>query len=88
VSVRQVTEGPSQAPVGPDGESTTVVATGLEPGEIVVTDGVDKLQNGMKVLGRPAASTARRPTTRISTTGESATTQSTRRRHKPAAVEE
>jgi membrane fusion protein, multidrug efflux system len=88
VSIREVTVGPSQAAVRNDGEDTTVVLSGLEPGEIVVTDGVDKLLDGMKVIGRQAANTPRKATTRMSTTSESsATSQPTHRRRKPAAVE-
>ena len=32
----------------------TVIQSGLSPGDIVVTDGVDKLQNGSKVLLAPS----------------------------------
>jgi multidrug efflux system membrane fusion protein len=87
VSVRPVTEGPNQAAIGPDGEDTTVVETGLEPNEIVVTDGVDKLQDGLNVLARPAANAARsKATTRTSSTQESSGAQSPRRRRRPATV--
>jgi multidrug efflux system membrane fusion protein len=83
VSIRQVTVGPSQAAVGNDGDDTTVVLNGLEPGEIVVTDGVDKLLDGMKVIGRQALSASQKATTRTSTTGQwSATSQPTHRHRK------
>jgi multidrug efflux system membrane fusion protein len=86
VSVREVTVGASQAAVGSDGEDTSVILSGLEPGETVVTDGVDKLQEGTKVLARPAAGAGRKATTRSSTTNESATTRPAGgRRRKPAA---
>ena len=58
VSVREVTTGATQASVGSEGTDTTVVLTGLEPGEIVVTDGVDKLIDGSKVVAHPAPPTA------------------------------
>lgn len=45
VELRNVTIGPSEA-------SETAIESGLEPGEIVVTDGIDKLQNGAKVATR------------------------------------
>lgn len=35
--------------IGPSEAAETVIETGLEPGELVVTDGVDKLQNGSKI---------------------------------------
>ncbi len=58
VAMRDVTTGASQAAIGSEGVDTTVVLTGLQPGDIVVTDGVDKLQDGSKVIARqaPAAS--------------------------------
>lgn len=37
----------------------TVVTQGLTPGEAVVTEGVDKLQNGTKVMSRQAGATTR-----------------------------
>jgi multidrug efflux system membrane fusion protein len=47
--------------VGPTEGDDTVIQGGLSPAEMVVTDGIDKLQQGAKVtLGRPAAT---RPTT-------------------------
>lgn len=45
VEIRTVTAGPSEG-------SQTVVEKGLQPDEVVVTDGVDKLQNGSKVSMR------------------------------------
>ena len=54
VKVRPVTPGPALSAVGPDEADTTVITTGLEPGETVVTDGVDKLADGTKVSPRPA----------------------------------
>lgn len=42
VEIRTVTTGPSEG-------SQTVITEGLQPDEMVVTDGVDKLQNGSKV---------------------------------------
>ncbi len=75
VTVKEVKVGPSQAGVGPDEEDTTVVLSGVNPGDILVTDGVDKLQDQMKVIARPAARTAA-PTTQSSMkAGEMPTTQ-------------
>ncbi|HWE03964.1 MAG TPA: efflux RND transporter periplasmic adaptor subunit [Tepidisphaeraceae bacterium] len=48
VDIRQVTIGPSEA-------DQTVIETGLAPGEVVVTDGVDKLQQGTEVTVRDRA---------------------------------
>jgi multidrug efflux system membrane fusion protein len=51
VSVRKVTLGP--------GDATNIAITqGLQPGEIVVVDGTDKLKDGAKVQLRPAAGAA------------------------------
>jgi multidrug efflux system membrane fusion protein len=51
VSVRKVSLGP--------GDTTNIAITqGLQPGEIVVVDGTDKLKDGAKVQLRPAAGTA------------------------------
>ena len=80
VAVRDVTVGASQAAVGSDGEDTTVVLSGIGPGEIVVTDGVDKLQDGSKVLARRAPATTRPAATQES----GSTTQPTHRRRKTA----
>jgi multidrug efflux system membrane fusion protein len=48
VEIRPVTIGPSEG-------DSTVIESGLAPGEIVVTDGVDKLQNGTQVSLRDRA---------------------------------
>jgi multidrug efflux system membrane fusion protein len=79
VAMRDVTTGASQAAIGSDGVDTTVVLSGLEPGDIIVTDGVDKLQDGSKVIARqaPAPGGSARSTTRPS--GMGATTQPARR---------
>jgi membrane fusion protein, multidrug efflux system len=50
VQMRNVTVGPTEGDL-------TVVDTGIEAGEIVVTDGVDKLQSGSKVTVRNGATT-------------------------------
>ncbi len=84
VKVRQVETGATQSAIGSDGEDTTVVESGLEPGEIVVTDGVDKLQDGMKVLARPAPGASKKP---AATMESAATTQPARRRHRKPAAE-
>ncbi len=42
VEMRTVTQGPTEGDM-------SSISSGLKPGEVVVTDGVDKLQNGSKV---------------------------------------
>jgi multidrug efflux system membrane fusion protein len=42
VELRQIETGPTEA-------DQTVIAQGLKPGDLVVTDGLDKLQNGAKI---------------------------------------
>jgi membrane fusion protein, multidrug efflux system len=76
VEVRNVTTGPSEA-------EQTVIETGLQPGEVVVTDGVDKLQPDAKVSvrrpggpGGPGAAT--RPSSRPTTPGHNAGSASDR----------
>jgi multidrug efflux system membrane fusion protein len=54
VEIRSVTPGPAE------GENASVTE-GLSPGEVVVTDGVDKLESGTKVVVRPAGGAASRP---------------------------
>jgi multidrug efflux system membrane fusion protein len=44
--------GAALSAVDPDEADTTVVAAGVEPGDVVVTDGVDKLTDGTKVTPR------------------------------------
>jgi multidrug efflux system membrane fusion protein len=68
VTMRDVVTGASQAAIGSDGVDTTVVLSGLQPGDIVVTDGVDKLQDGSKVIGRPIAMPSKTPATTGPTT--------------------
>ncbi len=65
VKVRPVAVGQDLTAVGPDEANTTAVKTGLEPGEVVVTDGVDKLTDGSKVTPRQGEGRrgATRPTT-------------------------
>lgn len=48
VDVRQVTVGFTQ-------DNVSVIASGISPSEVVVTDGQDKLQQGSKIETRPAA---------------------------------
>jgi multidrug efflux system membrane fusion protein len=74
VDVHNVVLGPSEA-------EQTVIESGLQPGDVVVTDGVDKLQPGAKVSvrrpggpGGPGA--ASRPSSRPSTPGQSAGNES------------
>jgi multidrug efflux system membrane fusion protein len=47
VDVRQVTVGFTQ-------DNVSVIASGISPSEVVVTDGQDKLQQGSKIETRPA----------------------------------
>lgn len=62
VEIRTVTEGIEQG-------SQAVIDQGIEPGDLCVTDGVDKLQAGSKVVVRSPASMG--ATTREATTGPS-----------------
>ena len=41
--------------------NTTVIASGLDPGDMVVTDGQDKLQTGSRIEPRNSDSEATRP---------------------------
>lgn len=73
IEMRTVTLGPTEG-------ERTVITSGLNPGETVVTDGVDKLQQGSKVtVSAPGASS--RPTTNASHSDNSAaSTRSSNRR--------
>jgi multidrug efflux system membrane fusion protein len=55
---------------GPTEGDYTAISSGLSPGEVVVVDGVDKLQDQSKVTPRRAAA-KNQPTTRASTGGRS-----------------
>ena len=71
VEMRTVTVGPTEG-------ADTEIQTGLNPGEMVVTDGVDKLINGSPVTPRgPGGKGGKGATTRASTTrpGKGATTE-------------
>jgi multidrug efflux system membrane fusion protein len=68
VTMKEVVTGEQQAAVGSDSEDTTVVLSGLSPGDIVVTDGVDKLIEGTRVIPNFAPEGTRRATTRPSGT--------------------
>lgn len=63
VDVRKITPGPDELV---DGQDLTAINDGLSPKELVVTNGVDKLQAGSKV--QPTVQSTTRPTTRMSTT--------------------
>ena len=65
VKMRPVTVGADLSAVGGEA-STTAVTSGLAAGEVVVTDGVDKLVDGTAVIPRPAEERAgtTRPSTR------------------------
>jgi len=54
VDVRPVTIGFTQ-------DNVSVIASGISPSEVVVTDGQDKLQQGSKIETRPAAPSGSRP---------------------------
>jgi len=54
VDVRPVTVGFTQ-------DNVAVIASGISPSEVVVTDGQDKLQQGSKIETRPAAPSGNRP---------------------------
>jgi multidrug efflux system membrane fusion protein len=73
VSLREVTVGPNQPPLLPGGEDLTVVESGVDAGDLVVIDGVDKLVDGAKVSPKEAPA----PTTRPLALGGSTTEPST-----------
>jgi multidrug efflux system membrane fusion protein len=81
VTMRQVVTGVVQPAIGSESEDTTVVLSGLKPGDIVVTDGVDKLIEGTKVIPTFAENGKRKSTTMPTTQG----TPNTHRGHRPAA---
>ena len=57
--------------LGPSEGDQTVIESGVEPGEIVVVDGVDKLQQGMTVVITMAKPATTRPATQPSHAGRS-----------------
>jgi multidrug efflux system membrane fusion protein len=63
VKIRPVTTGAALSAVGPTETDTTVITSGLEPGDVVVTTGVDKLIDGTKVVARQAPAPTTGPTT-------------------------
>jgi multidrug efflux system membrane fusion protein len=65
VEIRKVQPGPDQEV---DGQDTMAITEGLAPGELVVTNGVDKLDAGTKVVVTRVGSGTTRPTSRPSTT--------------------
>ena len=58
--------------IGLSENDQTVVASGLEPGEVVVIDGTDKLQQGSKVI--PSSAAGQRAATRPAAATQPATT--------------
>ena len=62
VDVRQVTIAFTQ-------DNVSVIASGLSPSEVVVTDGQDKLQQGSKIEVRPGAPTGAKPQQASGTNG-------------------
>jgi multidrug efflux system membrane fusion protein len=69
VEIRTIKPGPTEG-------ETASVAEGLSPGEVVVTDGVDKLVPGIKVAVRPAGGASSQPGSRPAS--QSATQSSSR----------
>jgi multidrug efflux system membrane fusion protein len=59
VTIREVTVGQSQPAIGPDEEDMTAILSGLEPGDVIVTDGVDKLLEGTRVLAHTSDTMAK-----------------------------
>jgi multidrug efflux system membrane fusion protein len=84
VKMRTVTTGANQPAIRPGEEDLTVVTSGLNPGEVVVIDGVDKLIDGAKVAPRMVEPTTRPTTQGSATTGPSGD-RPHRRRQKPAS---
>jgi multidrug efflux system membrane fusion protein len=92
VTMRQVVTGAIQPAIGSDSEDTTVVLSGLQPGDVVVTDGVDKLIEGTRVIPTFATharrNSATMPTTQATTRGTAthdAAMPGMHHGHKPAA---
>ena len=83
VELRTVTTGESEG-------DQTIIESGVSPGDLVVTDGVDKLQPGTKVAVRQAAPRSRggttRPTSTTRPTRPATTTQPTTRTTFPSAM--
>jgi membrane fusion protein, multidrug efflux system len=71
VTVRQVTVGTTEG-------DQTEIASGLKPGDVVVTDGVDKLQEGSKVNPRGAGEKPQGNKTQGGTNGSGAKTRKAR----------
>jgi len=67
VEIRHITSGPNELV---NGDDLTAITQGLSPNEIVVVNGVDKLEDGSKVDATMRAATTR-PTTRMATTRRS-----------------
>jgi multidrug efflux system membrane fusion protein len=61
VKLHEVTIGANQPALLPGGEDLTVVKSGVDAGDTVVIDGVDKLIDGAKVSPREAPNPATRP---------------------------
>jgi multidrug efflux system membrane fusion protein len=78
VEMRKITVGEQQG-------DETVVASGVEAGEVVVTDGVDKLQDGAKVtVGRADATTQSAASTREAGGSTQPATSPARHHKRPA----
>jgi len=79
VELRDVAVGPTEA-------EETAIENGLAAGEVVVTDGVDKLQKGTKVaVGKPGTT---QPSGRGGRGGRGPTTQPRSSQSRPATTEE
>jgi multidrug efflux system membrane fusion protein len=65
VEIRKIQPGADQEV---DGQDMMAISDGLSPGELVVTNGVDKLDAGTKVVVTRIGTSTTRPTTRFSTT--------------------
>jgi multidrug efflux system membrane fusion protein len=50
-------------------DNVSVIASGVSPNEVVVTDGQDKLQDGSKIETRPAAPSVSKPQQAASSNG-------------------
>jgi multidrug efflux system membrane fusion protein len=85
VKMRNVTTGANQPAIRPGDEDLTVVTSGVNAGDVVVIDGVDKLIDGAKVSARITEPTTRPTAGAGATTAPSAGDHPHQRRQKPAS---
>jgi multidrug efflux system membrane fusion protein len=60
-------------------DNVAVIASGISPSEVLVTDGQDKLQQGSKIETRPAAPSVNRPQQAAGSNGSGSASPSAQR---------